>query len=36
MRDQTLDNPDFVEYLRYLLYWKRPEYAKFIKYVVEL
>ncbi|KAG9292081.1 hypothetical protein G9A89_017981 [Geosiphon pyriformis] len=27
-----LDNPAFVNYLKYLQYWKRPEYAKFIIY----
>lgn len=24
------EQPGFVEYLAYLQYWKRPEYAKFI------
>jgi len=24
----------FVNYLKYLLYWKKPEYAKFIVYAV--
>lgn len=23
----------FINYLKYLLYWKEPEYAKFLKYV---
>lgn len=27
-----LEEEEFVEYLRYLQYWKRPEYAKFITY----
>uniref|UniRef100_A0A183F1Q0 Mediator of RNA polymerase II transcription subunit 31 n=1 Tax=Gongylonema pulchrum TaxID=637853 RepID=A0A183F1Q0_9BILA len=26
---QRLHGPYFVNYLKYLLYWKRPEYAKF-------
>lgn len=25
-------NPAFINYLKYLLYWKRPEYAIFMKY----
>lgn len=24
----------FINYLKYLLYWKEPEYAKFLKYVL--
>ncbi|CAG8446559.1 11149_t:CDS:2 [Ambispora gerdemannii] len=27
-----LDDPAFINYLKYLQYWKRPEYAKFIIY----
>lgn len=30
-RDYFKD-PCFVNYLKYLLYWKKPEYAKFLKY----
>lgn len=30
-RDYFKD-PNFVNYLKYLIYWKKPEYAKFIKY----
>ena len=26
------EKPGFVHYLEYLLYWKRPEYAKFVMY----
>lgn len=26
------NKPEFVNYLRYLLYWKKPEYAKLILY----
>ena len=26
------EKPGFVHYLEYLLYWKRPEYAKFLMY----
>lgn len=29
-QNEYLDDPDFVAYLKYLLYWKKPEYAKFI------
>jgi mediator of RNA polymerase II transcription subunit 31 len=29
---QYFDEPAFVNYLAYLLYWKRPEYAHFIVY----
>lgn len=25
----------FINYLKYLLYWKEPEYAKFLKYVAD-
>ncbi|RYH20683.1 hypothetical protein EON65_22710 [archaeon] len=25
-----LDDPQFLEYLRYLTYWKEPQYAKFL------
>ena len=27
-----LEDPAFVNYLEYLLYWKQPTYAKFITY----
>lgn len=29
-----MDNPQFIEYLRYLQYWKQPEYARFIMSVL--
>lgn len=28
-----LDDPKFINYLDYLSYWRRPDYAQFIKYV---
>lgn len=28
-----LKEQSFVNYLKYLLYWKKPEYAKFLKWV---
>jgi len=28
----TLQKPEFVNYLKYLLYWKKPEYVKFLRY----
>lgn len=27
-----LRDRSFINYLKYLLYWKEPEYAKFLKY----
>jgi hypothetical protein len=32
-QNRYFDDEAFVGYLKYLLYWKRPEYAKFIVYV---
>lgn len=29
-QNEYFDSEDFVSYLKYLLYWKKPEYAKFI------
>lgn len=29
-QNEYFDSPDFIAYLKYLLYWKKPEYAKFI------
>ncbi|PXF47566.1 Mediator of RNA polymerase II transcription subunit 31 [Gracilariopsis chorda] len=29
-QNEYLDSPDFIAYLKYLQYWRRPEYAKFI------
>ena len=29
----TFKDPAFVNYLRYLLYWRGAEYAKFLKFV---
>lgn len=31
-----LDNPDFVAYLDYLQYFARPQYAKYLTYVIPL
>ena len=32
-QQNVLDQPAFVNYLRYLLYWKEKDYARFIQYV---
>lgn len=31
-QNKYLDDPKFVAYLEYLMYWKRPEYARFLVY----
>lgn len=31
-KEEMFDNDSFKNYLKYLLYWKRPEYIQFIKY----
>lgn len=30
-QNRYLDDPVFLNYLKYLEYWRRPEYAKYIK-----
>lgn len=31
-QNRYFTKPEFVGYLKYLLYWKRPEYAKYLVY----
>jgi len=33
MRHRTFESQEFLDYLKYLLYWKQPEYARYIKCV---
>lgn len=33
-QNRYFEDPAFVNYLHYLLYWKQPKYAKYIVYVV--
>lgn len=28
--NKYLEQPEFISYLKYLLYWKKPEYSKFL------
>lgn len=32
--NRYFDNPAFMNYLQYLKYWKQPQYAKYIVYVL--
>jgi len=32
-QNRFLDNPAFINYLKYLIYWKQPMYAQYIKCV---
>lgn len=33
-QQNILSQPTFINYLKYLQYWKEPEYAKFIQFVL--
>ena len=35
-QQNILEQPAFVNYLEYLLYWKEKDYARFIQYVFDL
>lgn len=33
--NKYFDDPAFLAYLKYLLYWKKPEYSRYIVYYVD-